>query len=137
MSYWLLKSEPEHDYGYDDLERDGETVWNGVKNNLALKHMRQVRRGDQVLVYHTGKAKAAVGIAEVTRSAYPDPGADDERIVAFDIRALRRLERPVTLAVVKADEAFADFLLVRMSRLSVMPVSPAHWKRILRLAGSG
>jgi predicted RNA-binding protein with PUA-like domain len=135
MSYWLLKSEPDHDYGYDDLERDGTTTWNGVGNNLALKHMRAVRRGDQALLYHTGKEKAAVGIVEVTRDAYPDPQAGDERIVAFDIKAVRRLARPVTLAEVKADPEFADFLLVRMSRLSVMPVSAAHWHRILQMGG--
>lgn len=134
MSYWLLKTEPDHDYGYDDLERDGKTVWNGVSNNLALKHMRAVRRGDQALLYHTGKEKAAVGVVEVTKDAYPDPEADDERLVAFDIAPLRRLERPVTLAEVKADPAFEDFLLVRMSRLSVMPVSATHWKRLLKMA---
>jgi predicted RNA-binding protein with PUA-like domain len=135
MSYWLLKSEPEHDYGYDDLERDGATTWNGVSNNLALKHMRAVRRGDQALLYHTGKEKSAVGIVEITTDAYPDPAAGNERIVAFDIKALRRLRKPVALAEVKADPAFTDFLLVRMSRLSVMPVSAAHWKRLLKLGG--
>jgi predicted RNA-binding protein with PUA-like domain len=134
MSYWLLKSEPDADYGYDDLERDGSAVWNGVTNNLALKHMRQVRRGDQALLYHTGKEKAVVGVVEVTRDAYADPAADDARIVAFDLEPRRRLRRPVTLAEIKADPTFADFLLVRMSRLSVMPVSAAHWRRLLKMA---
>lgn len=134
MSYWLLKTEPDDDYGYDDLERDGSAVWNGVTNNLALKHMRQVRRGDQALLYHTGREKAVVGIAEVTRDAYADPAADDGRIVAFDLEPRRRLQRPVTLAEIKADPTFADFLLVRMSRLSVMPVSAAHWRRLLKMA---
>jgi predicted RNA-binding protein with PUA-like domain len=134
MSYWLLKSEPDADYGYDDLERDGSAVWNGVTNNLALKHMRQVRRGDQALLYHTGKEKAVVGVVEVTRDAYADPAADDARIVAFDLEPRRRLQRPVTLAEIKADPTFADFLLVRMSRLSVMPVSAAHWRRLLKMA---
>jgi predicted RNA-binding protein with PUA-like domain len=134
MSYWLLKSEPDADYGYDDLERDGSAVWNGVTNNLALKHMRQVRRGDQALLYHTGKEKAVVGVVEVTRDAYADPAADEARIVAFDLEPRRRLQRPVTLAEIKADPTFADFLLVRMSRLSVMPVSAAHWRRLLKMA---
>ena len=136
MRYWLLKSEP-NDYGYEDLESDGKTRWDGVKNNLALKHMRTVKPGDQALIYHTGKEKAAVGIARVTSAPYPDPELDDERLVVFDIEPERRLERPVTLAEVKADPFFQDFALARVPRLSVMPVTAAYWKRLLRMARAG
>jgi len=132
MAYWLLKTEP-GDYSWEDLVRDGSTVWDGVTNNLALKHMRSVSPGDQAFVYHTGKERSVVGIAEITSSPYPDPRRDDPKIVVFDLRPQRKLNKPVTLADVKADDAFADFLLVRMSRLSVMPVSDAHWKRILSM----
>ena len=134
MAYWLLKTEPAHDYGYDDLEREGRTVWDGVKNNLALKHMRQVRKGDQALIYHSGKEKAAVAVADVVSDPYPDPNLDDDRFVVFDVAPLMRLHRAVTLKEVKADPAFADFALVRMSRLSVMPVPAALWKRLSKMA---
>jgi predicted RNA-binding protein with PUA-like domain len=134
MAYWLLKTEP-NDYSFDDLERDRRTEWDGVKNNLALKHMRDVRKGDEALVYHTGKERAAVGTARIVSDPYLDPQADSERIVVFDIRPGRRLKTPVTLAAVKADDRFADFALVRMSRLSVMPVPAALWKRLLRMGG--
>lgn len=126
---WLLKSEP-GDYSYDDLERDGTTVWDGVANFTALRHMRDVRKGDRALIYHTGKQRAAVGTAKVLSDAYPDPRSDDPRIVVFDVEADERLPRPVTLAEVKADPAFADFDLVRLPRLSVMPVPPDLWRRI-------
>ncbi len=136
MGYWLLKTEP-GDYAYSDLERDGGTVWDGVRNNLALKHMRQVRSGDRALFYHTGKDKAVVGVARVASDPYPDPGGDDERFVVFDLRPERPLARPVTLAEIKADSRFRDFALVRMSRLSVMPVPAPLWQRILKLGQAG
>jgi predicted RNA-binding protein with PUA-like domain len=132
-AYWLLKSEP-NDYSYDDLEREGQAVWDGVKNPLALKHMRQVQPGDRVLFYHTGKEKAIVGIARVETAAYPDPEVDDERRVVFEVSPLDRLARPVTLSQVKKSEGFADWELVRMPRLSVMPVSSGIWERILELS---
>lgn len=133
MSYWLLKSEP-GDYSWADLERDGGTRWDGVKNNLALKHLRQVREGDEALVYHTGKERAVVGVATVTSDPYADPEHDDERLQVFDLRPERRLPRPVTLAEIKADGRFDDFSLVRLPRLSVMPVPEKTWERILELA---
>lgn len=130
MGYWLLKTEPDV-YSFADLERDGRTVWDGVANNAALKHIRSVRKGDEAIVYHTGDERAAVGLARVTSGPYADPGAGDPRLVVFDVAPLRRLGRPVTLAEVKADAAFASFALVREPRLSVMPVPPALWRRLL------
>jgi predicted RNA-binding protein with PUA-like domain len=132
--YWLLKTEPES-YSYADLERDGATVWDGVANNAALMHMRAMQPGDAALIYHTGDERQAVGVAEVTSAPYPDPSADDSKLVVVDVRPLRRLARPVTLAQVKADPAFADFALVRQGRLSVVPVDEAQWARLLELAG--
>lgn len=133
MANWLLKTEP-NAYSYADLERDGGTRWDGVKNNAALKHMRQMRPGDRAFVYHTGKEKALVGVARITSEPYPDPELGDPKLVVFDLAAERPLPRPVTLAEVKADDAFAGFALVRQPRLSVMPVPAALWKRLLDMA---
>jgi predicted RNA-binding protein with PUA-like domain len=133
MSYWLLKSEPEA-YAFADLVRDGSTVWDGVANNAALKHIRDVKPGDQALIYHTGDERQAVGLAEVTSDPYPDPRGDDPKLVVFDLRPLRALARPVTLAEIKADPFFADFALVRQGRLSVVPVSAAQWERLLAMS---
>jgi len=126
---WLFKTEPSA-YSYAHLERDGRTVWDGVKNPLALKHLAAVAKGDEVLIYHTGEEKAAVGIAEVVRGAYPDPA----RFPVVDIRPLRPLPRPVPLAEMRANRKLAGFELLRLPRLSVMPVSPAHWAEIVRMA---
>jgi len=134
VRYWLLKTEP-GDYSFDDLERDRRTIWDGVANNAALKHIRSVRKGDEALVYHTGGERAAVGLARILGDPYPDPAAGDPRLVVFDVAPVRRLVRPVTLAEVKADPVFAGFALVREPRLSVMPVPPALWRRLLTLAG--
>jgi predicted RNA-binding protein with PUA-like domain len=131
---WLLKTEPD-DYAYADLERDGATVWDGVSNNAALMHIRTMRPGDLALIYHTGAERQAVGLAEVTSAPYPDPKAGDAKLVVVDVRPLRRLTRPVTLADVKAEPAFADFALVRQGRLSVVPVTPDQWRRLLAMAG--
>ena len=133
MTYWLLKSEP-NDYSYDDLERDAGTIWDGVKNNLARKYIRQVREGDSAFVYHTGKEKAVVGIARVTSDPYQDPESDDEKLAVFDIEPERRLDRPVTLKEIKADSAFDDFKLTRIPRLSVMEVPAKLWKRIVAMS---
>ena len=133
-SLWLLKTEPDH-YSYADLERDGATVWDGVSNNAALIHIRNMRPGDLALIYHTGDERQAVGLAEVTSAPYPDPKLGDPKLVVVDVRPLRRLPRPVTLAAVKADPAFAGFALVREGRLSVVPVSPEQWGRLMALAG--
>ena len=134
MRFWLLKSEPEH-YSYADLERDGRTVWDGVANNAALIHIRAMQPGDLALIYHTGDERRAVGLAEVASEPYPDPQAGDPKLAVVDVRPLRALGRGVTLAEIKADPAFADFALVRQGRLSVVPVTPEQWARILAMAG--
>jgi predicted RNA-binding protein with PUA-like domain len=133
-SFWLLKTEPDH-YSYADLERDGATVWDGVSNNAALKNIRDMRPGDLALIYHTGEERRAVGLAEVTSEPYPDPRDGDPKLVVVDVRPLRPLPRPVTLADIKNDTAFADFALVRQGRLSVVPVAPDQWWRLLAMAG--
>ena len=132
-NYWLLKTEPSV-YSYADLERDKRTVWDGVANPLALKHLRAMKKGDLAFVYHTGDEKQIVGIAEVVSDAYPDPKQNDARLVVVGLKPHKRLFKPVTLAEVKARKEFADFELVRMGRLSVMPVSMARWQRICALA---
>jgi predicted RNA-binding protein with PUA-like domain len=135
MNYWLFKEEPTH-YSFADLERDGHAVWSGVTNAVALQNLRKTAKGDQVLYYHSGKEKAIVGVAEIVKAAYPDPAEKDEKLVVVDIKPVRRLARPVTLAEIKAEKTFAEWELVRISRLSVMPVSPAHWRRIEELSRS-
>ena len=134
MAQWLVKEEPDH-YGYPQLERDGKTVWSGVRNPLAQKHLRAIRKGDRIFYYHTGKEKAVVATARAASDAYPDPADRSGRLFALDIVPDRPLPRPVTLAEIKADTAFASFPLVRMSRLSVMPVTEAEWARITAMAG--
>ena len=132
---WLLKSDPDT-YSFADLERDGQTRWDGVSNNLALKHLRSAHRGDQALIYHTGEERAVVGTAEITSDAYPDPKQNDPRLAVVDLKAGRRLARPVALDELKRQAALKDFALVRMPRLSVMPVNDAQWKLIMELADS-
>lgn len=133
-AYWILKTEPS-EYSFDDLRREGRARWDGVTNALALKHLRSMRQGDQVLVYHTGDQKRLVGRAAVAGEPYPDPRAQDERVVVVDLAAGDPLPTPVTLAQVKADPAFADLGLVRLSRLSVIPVPEPQWRRLLGMAG--
>ena len=133
-SYWIVKTEPST-YSYDDLSRQKTAVWDGVKNNLALKHLRQMKPGDQVLVYHTGDEKAVVGVAEVVSEPYPDPKQKDPKLTVVDLRAGGRLPRPVPLAEIKKDRAFADIALVRIGRLSVSPVSAEQAKRLMKLGG--
>jgi predicted RNA-binding protein with PUA-like domain len=134
-SHWLVKTEPST-YSWDDLLRDGSTRWDGVRNALARNHLGAMRKGDHVLVYHSGDDKAAVGIAKVERVAYPDPTADDPRWLAVDLAALRPLAEPVTLATVKKDPKLKEMALVRQSRLSVMPVADAAFAHILALANT-
>jgi len=135
MRYWLLKTEPS-DYSYSDLENEPSgTVWDGVKNYAALKYLRDMAKGDQALIYHTGKERRVVGIAEVTSDAYPDPDLDDPKFALVDVRAHRRLEHPVPLADLKNEPAFADHPLLRQARLSVMELSPELWERVLTMAG--
>ena len=132
MAQWLVKEEPDH-YGYEQLERDRKTVWAGVRNPLAQKHLRSIRKGDRIFYYHTGKQKAVVAIAKAASDAYPDPGDADGKAYVVDIAPEQKLTQPVTLAAIKADKSFASFPLVRMSRLSVMPVTDAEWKRIEKM----
>lgn len=124
MARWLVKQEPDC-YSFSDLERDGETTWDGVKNPLACKHLRAAAVGDEVFFYHTGKEKSVIGIAVVTRAM-----TDDEPLL---LKPMRRLATPVSLAAIKADDQFADWELVRQSRLSVMPVPAALWKAVLAM----
>ncbi|MGE3803965.1 MAG: EVE domain-containing protein [Gemmataceae bacterium] len=129
MALWLFKEEPTH-YSYDDLVKDGSTLWNGIENALARKHLRQVKKGDRIFYYHTGKEKAVVAEMKALEDAKQDPESDDENAVAVKVGPVKRLTAPVQLSRIKADSAFAEWELVRMSRLSVMPVSPEIWKRI-------
>ena len=131
---WLFKEEPTH-YSYDDLVRDGKTSWTGVKNPLAQKHLRAVKKGDQVFFYHTGDEKAVVGIAKAVGDAYPDPADKSGKLYAVDVAPVKKLKAPVTLASIKADGRFASFPLTRMPRLSVMPVSDDEWRAIVAMAG--
>ena len=131
---WLFKEEPTH-YSFDELVKDRKTVWSGVKNPLAQKHLRAVRKGDSIFYYHTANEKAVVGIAKALGDAYPDPKDKTGKHAVVDVAPSRKLPRPVTLAEIKADPAFKMFPLVRISRLSVMPVTDAEWKRIETLAG--
>ncbi|NBO64610.1 MAG: EVE domain-containing protein [Acidobacteria bacterium] len=130
--HWLFKTEPV-DYSYDDLEREGRTVWSGVHNALALKNLRQLRIGDQILIYHTGSEKAIVGLAEAVSDPYPDSDANDEKLLVVAIRPLRRFSQRATLQQIKNCAELADFDLVRLPRLSVMPVTDRQWEVILDL----
>jgi len=136
---WLFKEEPTH-YGYDALVKDKQTMWSGVKNPLAQKHLRSVKKGDRIFYYHTGDEKAVVGVCKALGDAYTDPADKTGKASVVDVAPVRKLARPVTLAEIKADRAFASFPLVRISRLSVMPVSDTEWDRIERMsetAGAG
>ncbi len=126
---WLFKEEPTH-YSYDDLARDGRTSWTGVRNALAQKHLRSVKKGDRIFFYHTGSEKAVAGIAKAAGDAYVDPEDKASKLYAVDVLPVKKLPRAVTLAEIKADPSFASFALVRMSRLSVMPVDDEQWKKI-------
>ncbi len=133
MSFWLLKSDPDA-YSFLDLERDNKTVWDGVSNSLALKHIRSMKKGDTAFVYHSGDEKSIVGIAEIASDPYPDPKQSDPKLVVMDLKFKERLKQPVSLAEIKGRKEFADFALVRMSRLSVMPVTSAQWKALLAMS---
>jgi predicted RNA-binding protein with PUA-like domain len=133
MARWLFKEEPTH-YSFADLERDGTTVWDGITNALALQNLRKIRAGDRVLFYHTGKEKAVVGEMVVTEGPRPDPSGDDEKLVLLTVKPVRRLQHAVSLARIKADPAFAEWDLVRLPRLSVMPVTDLQWRRVNELS---
>jgi predicted RNA-binding protein with PUA-like domain len=132
MNRWLLKTEPST-YAWADLVRERRATWDGVANPSALGHLRAMRKGDEAFVYHTGDEKAIMGIARVASDPYADPKLADPKRVVVDLEPVRALKHPVTLASVKADKRFADFALVRISRLSVMPVTSSQWEALLAL----
>jgi predicted RNA-binding protein with PUA-like domain len=135
MARWLLKTEPDC-YAWDDLARDKQTVWDGVSNALALRHIRSMRKGDEALIYHTGDERAAIGVAQIASDPYPDPQAGDDRVVVVKIRRGKKLKRPVTLSDIKADRTFAGWDLLRIGRLGVVPVPPRMWDRIQELGSA-
>ena len=131
---WLVKEEPAN-YSFDQFVADGATVWSGVKNPLAQKNLRAMKKGDRVFYYHTGNEKAVVGIAKAGGDAYPDPADKAGKLYAVDVVPVKKLPAPVTLAAIKADKFFASFDLTRLPRLSVMPVDDDQWDRIVKMAG--
>ena len=137
--YWLFKEDP-GTYSYDDLVRDKKTIWSGVHNNLALIHLRNVKSGDEIFFYQTGEDKTIVGVMKSLGDAYSldrtKSKASQSKEVAVDVAPLKKLERPVSLSEIKGDSRFTDFPLVKISRLSVMPVTPEQWNLILKLASS-
>jgi predicted RNA-binding protein with PUA-like domain len=136
VAYWILKTDADT-YPFDQLEREQRTVWDGVTNALALKHIRSMVSGDTALIYHSNVGKELVGLARIATAPYPDPKSKDPKLVVVDLEADRRLPKRVTLAAVKADPAFSDLGLVRMSRLSVIPVPADQWKKLLAMGGLG
>ena len=131
--HWVLKTEPS-EYGFLDLVRERRTRWSGVSNPVALKHLRSMLEGDHALIYHTGNEKSLVGLARIVSAPYQDPG--DPKVVVVNVEAGKPLPRAVPLAEIKADPAFADLGLVRVPRLSVVPVEPPQWQRLLTMAGA-
>jgi len=130
---WLLKTEP-GEYSFDDLVRDKATVWDGVRNPLALRYLRMIRKRDELFIYHTGNVRAVVGLARAVSDPYPDPTQQDPKLVVVDVAPTRKLARPTTLDAIKADAKFRGFELIRLPRLSIMPVSDALWTRILKMS---
>lgn len=135
MAYWLVKTEPEV-YSYDDLERAGRDMWDGVRNHTAKNHLNSMAPGEQVFIYHSGKERAIVGVAEVVSQPYPDPTEPSGKWVTVDMVPIGRLRRPISLAEVKQFPELADWELVRISRLSVMPVPPTVWEMLTQLAST-
>ena len=134
MAYWLVKSEPSV-YSWEQFEKDKETVWSGVRNYAARLHLRGMKKGDQVLYYHSNEGLEIVGIAKVIKEAYQDPTTDDDKWVAVDLKPFRRLKHPVSMDQIKEDPRLKEMALVRISRLSVQPVSDEEWKIVMGMAG--
>lgn len=134
MAYWLVKSEPTT-YSFEQLQKDGKTVWDGVRNNAAALHLKAMKLGDEALFYHSQEGKAVVGIAKVVKAAFPDASDPTGRFVAVELAPVRPLARPVTLAEMKAMPALAAMEMLRQGRLSVSPVRDAEWAAILKAAG--
>lgn len=135
MPYWILKTEP-LSYSFDQLQKDGKAVWDGVKNPVALRNLRAMVAGDQLLIYHTGDEKSVIGFAEVTKAAYPDPKKKDPKLVVIELKPGGRLPRPVPLTAIRAEKSLAGLALVRQPRLSVVPADATQWKRLLALGGA-
>lgn len=133
MAYWLMKTEP-NEYSYDNLVDEGITIWDGVSNALALKHLRAMKIGDTALIYHTGKEKKIVGTADIVSSPYPDPTFDDPKLLVVQVKVGNRACNPITLKQIKQDEYFAGFDLVKLPRLSIVPVSVPYWQRLEEMA---
>lgn len=134
MAYWILKTDADT-YPFDQLQREGRTVWDGVSNAVALRHLRSMSPGDGALIYHSNVGKELVGLARIVSAPYPDPKRKDPKLVVVDIEAERPLPRRVPLSQIRADPTFADLPLVRMPRLSVIPVPETQWKRLVAMAG--
>ena len=134
MAYWIIKSEPSA-YSWDQFVKDGQTSWTGVRNAQAALNLKAMKVGDRCFFYHSNEGKEIVGVAEVVRTAYPDPTDTAGKAVTVDVKAVEPVKTPVTLAAIKAEPALQDLGLVRQSRLSVSPVTPEQWKRLTRMAG--
>ncbi len=134
MAHWLVKSEP-NKYSFEDLQRDGKTVWDGVRNNTAALHLKAMKVGDETLFYHSQEGLDVVGVAKVVREAFIDPSDPAGRFVAVELAPVRALKTPVTLAQMKAEPALANMAMLRLFRLSVSPVTDAEWATILKMAG--
>ena len=136
VHYWLAKQEPSGPRGYslDDLKKDKKTVWDGVHNNLALKHMQEMQPGDLALFYHTGDERQAVGVMEIISKPYPNPDEDNKRFIVVDVKYKKHLKKPVTLDAMKKQKEFKNWELLRISRLSIMPVPKVIWDSILLMS---
>ena len=135
MSYWLVKSEPSV-YSFDQLEKDKQTDWTGIRNYAARLHLRSMKKGDEVLFYHSNEGLDIVGIAKVVKEAYQDPTTDDDKWSAVDLKFYKKLKKPVSLDVIKKDKRLKDMALVRIGRLSVQPVTEIEWETIMELSGT-
>lgn len=134
MAYWLVKSEP-FKYSWEQFEKDKQTYWDGVRNYAARNHLKAMKKGDQVLFYHSNEGLEIVGIAKVSGEFYQDPTTDEDAWVVVDLQPYKKLANPVSLATIKQDKRLADMALVRLGRLSVQPVTDKEWKVIMELAG--
>lgn len=134
MAYWLAKSEPTT-YSWDDFVKEKQTCWSGVRNYAARLHLRAMKKGDEVLFYHSNEGTNIVGIAKVIKEAYQDPTTTDERWVAVDLKPVRKIKSPVTLEIIKKDKRLTNMALVRLGRLSVQPVTDEEWSVVMELAG--
>ena len=135
MAYWLVKSEPSS-YNWEQFEKDGQTRWDGIRNYAARLHLRTMKKGDEVFFYHSNEGLSIIGIAKVIKEAYHDPTTKDDRWIAVDLKAFKRLKHPVSLETIKKDKRLKDMALIRISRLSVQPVKDEEWKAILELSSN-